>query len=290
MSNTLVHNDLKNVVNNFTIVFTDAQSHNLSSAEITLLCALNLLCDNDQSACFASNETLAKMTNLSSSRISHLLQQLLTKKLIVMKHFKAGKDFCLQNKTYHIFRLIYLNLQSKSNETPQKNQQGVAKNDHTPLAKNDNTPLLKIATNTTKKNITKHNTTNLSYKKHVVSSHNKRQKNNPKPSKREILQMINNHQDIYNYALSKIANTDRIIFKDKYALRMLIEWLKKGLHTLAQVQAFETQKSTHQTTVYHEKMPDWWYQKDYHKETPRSQAELKKINRDIDVLMAKLIN
>lgn len=250
-------NTLKNFKDNVAKIFNN---DDLSTTEISALIAIELLADNEQGVCFASNNKLAGMLNVSSNRISHVISSLAAKGMISLQYEQKGKALNVNDKQYLTYRLI----------------KPLVENNNTPIVKNNNTPLLKITTKSTKNKSTKNKSTN-----NLSTSNVDNKVNTKKKLQREIK---TKHKKLFNYAMTLIQDRKSVGSKNAYALTIVINWLKAGLNTVEKVQ--EDKAKHHQVksskSVFVEKVPEYITKQPVVK--PASQETLNDINR----LKAKL--
>ena len=186
-------------------IFELAKKQNLNGREIALLIAINDLSDNEINSCFASNDTLGKMINLSPNRISYVLKCLAQKGLIILQYVPKGQNVTINGKNYVNYRLIKLNLS---------------------LTGNSNIPLSKTVTNDTKSKTTKNNkTNNLSSK--TMDKPSKRSK---KVKVKKIVKRDKTHTELFNYAMKLIKGKKSIGNKKTYAFTIVKNRLKTGLN------------------------------------------------------------
>ena len=270
-------NTLVNFKKNTEKIFEIAKDKDLNGREISLLMAINELSDNEINSCFASNDTLGNMVNLSANRISYVLKCLAQKGLIVLTYAPKGQPVTVNGKNYVNYRLIRLNLP-------------LIANDKTPLTENDNPPLSKTVTNNTKNNNTKNNNINLSKEK-VINKN----KIAPKIKTKKRDKRDSQYAALFKYAMILIKNRKSIGNKHAYAFTIVKNWLKAGLNTVEKVKKDQNQHNSFRSNqVIIEKVPESIKKQQAlqanNDKKPKTKDSDEKIMSDITYLMQKLMN
>ena len=259
-------NTLSDFKKNTEKIFEIAKDKDLTPSEINLLMVINLLSDNEKEVCFASNKTLAQKVNLSANRITYILKDLAQKGLITLNYAPKGQTLNINGKNYVSYRLIKLNLP-------------IITDNDTPIIVDNETSSLQTMINKTKSKTTKNNKTN------SLSSKTMDRQCKDKPKK--TIKRDKTHSKLFDYAMSLIENKKSIGNKKAYAFTIVKNWLKAGLNTVEKVEEDKAKNSQRKSSkpVFVEKVPNW-----NSKPQVKSETELKKLNNDIDRLMAKLCN
>lgn len=265
---------MKNTDNFFkvpTSYFRAVLDNDLSGSEALTLLAITAMADNDENVCFASNDHLAMLANLSGNRVSRLVTSLKKKETIEVKQYRKGINIQINGVSYLAYRLIKPTYQNNYTQTKttvkndNSKNKAVVKNDNNPLVKNDKTPLLKSTTNHTKENNTK-----INYTKSLSTNTDNRdtkvvENDNSGNSQVREDDKSNKYQALFDYALEKVkerkAKGSMIANINAYARVMTKNWLKQGLTTPEMVEE-SMSKGNYSSRGNHakfvENLPSWY--------------------------------
>lgn len=280
--------------------FKAVLDNDLSGSEALTLLAITAMADNDENVCFASNDHLAMLANLSGNRVSRLVTSLKKKETIEVKQYRKGTNIKINGVSYLAYRLIkptYQNnyTQAKTTENNNSKNKAVVKSDNNPLVKKDNTPLLDSTTNHTKKNNTKINNTKSLSKTNSINTNRVVQNDDSNNIQKRDDEKTNKYQTLFDYALEKVkerkAKGSMIANVKAYARVMAKNWVKQGL-TMPEMVKESMSKSSYKyqsRPKYNENMPSWYVENDNTKGQIKSNNSDKQSTiADIERLKAKL--
>lgn len=282
-----------------TSFFNTVLDNDLSGSEALTLLAITAMADNDENVCFASNDHLGVLSNLTGNRVSRLVTSLKKKKTIEVKQYRKGTNIQINGVSYLAYRLIKPTYQNnytqvkttvKNNNTQNKT---VVNMDNNPLVEMNNNPLLESTTNHTKKNNTKRNNTKSLSKTNSVNTNRVVQNDDSKNNQVRDDKSNSKYKDLFDYALEKAkerkAKGSMIANVKAYARVMAKNWIKQGLTTPEMVEENMSKVGYRYQSRYTEKMPSWYVQNDNSKGQIKSNnIDKQSTMADIERLKAKL--